>query len=182
MVAGLQARKWDLAMSLTATPQRALSIVFSKPVAQTEVSLVYNKSNTKISAAKSIQDVDKADITLAVTAGTAQDKLITEVIKNAKIMRLPSHDEVRLAVSSKRADAIVDTSAASDVYAAIHSDWAQVFRPVPSLNKQGISFGLRRNTSIADLQVLDLFITDQIASGHMEQLISDSIKYATKSK
>lgn len=30
MIAGLQSRKWDLAPALTATPQRALSIVFSK--------------------------------------------------------------------------------------------------------------------------------------------------------
>lgn len=180
MIAGLQAKKWDLATSLTATPQRALSITFSKPVAQTENSLVYDKTNPKISNPKSIEDIDKPDITIAVTSGTAQDKLITAKIKNAKIMRLPSDDENRLAVMSKRADLIVATSSANDVFAATRPDSVVVFRPVPSLNRQGVSFGLRRDTSPADLQVLDLFITDQIASGHMEELINNAIAESTK--
>lgn len=180
VVAGLQAQKWDLAMALTATPQRALAITFSKPVTQTEVSLVYNKSNPKLSEPKSIGDVDKPGITLAVTSGTAQDKLLTEIIKNANIMRLPSADEIRLAVMSKRADVIVDTSSANDVYAAVHSDWAVVLRPAPALNKQGVSFGLRRDTSLADLQALDIFITDLIASGRMDVLIKNAIEQAAK--
>lgn len=180
VVAGLQARKWDLAMSLTATPQRALAITYSKPVSQTEVSLVYNKSNPKISEPKSIGDVDKAGITIAVTSGTAQDKLLTETIQNANIMRLPSADEIRLAVMSKRADIIVDTSSANDIYAAVHSNWAVVLRPVPALNKQGVSFGLRRDTSPADMQVLDIFITDMIASGRMDVLITNAIEQASK--
>lgn len=115
-----------------------------------------------------------------MSSGTAQDKSLTAIIKNASIMRLPGPDEIRLAVMSKRADVIFDTSAANDLFAASHPDWAVVLRPVPAIDKKGVSFGLRRDTSYADLQVLDLYINDAVATGHMDELIKKAIAHETK--
>lgn len=180
MVAGLQAKKWDLAMGLTATPQRALAILFSKNLSATESTFIYNKSNPKLTQLKGIADLDVAGVTIAVSSGTAQDKSLTAILKNASIMRLPGPDEIRLAVMSKRADVIFDTSAANDLFAASHPDWAVVLRPVPAIDKKGVSFGLRRDTSLADLQALDIYIADAVATGHMDDLIKKAIAHETK--
>lgn len=180
MIAGLQSRKWDLAPALTATPQRALSIVFSKNLSATESTFIYNQKNPKTNQPKGVADIDQPGVTIAVSSGTAQDKSLTAIIKNASIMRLPGPDEIRLAVMSKRADVIFDTSAANDLFAASHPDWAVVLRPVPAIDKKGVSFGLRRDTSYADLQVLDLYINDAVATGHMDELIKKAIAHETK--
>ncbi|PDS41213.1 amino acid ABC transporter substrate-binding protein [Rhizobium anhuiense] len=180
MVAGLQAKKWDLAMALTATPQRALSITFSKNVSATESTFVYNKANPKLSEPKGLADVDKAGVTIAVSSGTAQDKYLTSALKNATIMRLPGPDEIRLAMMSKRADVVFDTSAANDLFAAANADTTVILRPSPALDKRGVSFGLRRDTSPADLQVLDIFITDNLVTGHIDELVKKAIAHETK--
>jgi polar amino acid transport system substrate-binding protein len=181
MIAGLQAGKWDLAPSLTMTPQRALAITFSAPVATTETTLVYNKDNPKFSTKpKSIADVDQTGMVIAVTSGTAQEKSATEVIKNATLMRLPSPDEIRLALMSKRADAVLDTSTSNEIFAAAHPDWAVLMYPVPAINKRGASFGLRRDTSPADLQVLNIFIEDMKTTGRVDQLIQEAIQQSVK--
>lgn len=180
MVAGLQASKWDLAMSLTATPQRALAITFSAPVSATETTFAFNKGNPKFKDAKSFADFDVAGVTIAVTSGTAQDKVLTDLVKNATVMRLGATSELQLSLMSRRSDVVFDTSAANDIFAAANPDALVVLRPSPALNKRGVSFGLRRNTSAADLQVINLFIEDSIASGHVEALIKQALAKVVK--
>jgi polar amino acid transport system substrate-binding protein len=175
MVAGLQAGKWDLAMSLTATPQRALAITFSAPVSATETTFAYNKDNPKFTDAKSFDDFDVAGVTIAVTSGTAQDKVLTDLIKNATIMRLGATSELQLSLMSRRSDVVFDTSAANDIFATANPDALVVLRPSPALDKRGVSFGLRRDTSAADLQVINLFIQDSIASGRVDALIKQAL-------
>lgn len=175
MVAGLQAGKWDLAMSLTATPVRALAITFSDPVSATETTFAYNKDNPKLADPKSLADFDVSGVTIAVTSGTAQDKVLTDLIKNATIMRLGATSELQLSLMSRRSDAVFDTSAANDIFATANPDALMVLRPNPALDKRGVSFGLRRDTSVADLQVINLFIQDNIASGHVDALIKQAL-------
>jgi polar amino acid transport system substrate-binding protein len=175
MVAGLQAGKWDLAMSLTATPQRALAITFSEPVSTTETTFAYNAANPKFSDPQSLADFDQDGVTIAVTSGTAQDKILTDVIENANIMRLGATSELRLALMSRRADVVFDTSAANDIFGTANADTITVLRPEPALDQRGVSFGLRRDTSYADLQVLNLFILDSINSGVVDALVAEAL-------
>lgn len=175
MVAGLQAGKWDLAMSLTATPQRALAITFSNPVSTTETTFAYNESNPKFTEPKSLADFDQAGVTIAVTSGTAQDKVLTDLIKNATIMRLGATSELRLSLMSRRSDVVFDTSAANDIFAVANPDSIVVVQPEPALEKRGVSFGLRRDTSAADLQVLNLFIQDNIVTGKVDAMIQKAL-------
>ena len=54
-----------------------------------QISLAYNKDNPKIPAgAASVADIDKADVTLAVMSGTAQDKAISAAVKTAHDLAL----------------------------------------------------------------------------------------------
>ncbi|WP_455925769.1 proline racemase family protein [Pseudomonas putida] len=63
LVAGLQSSKWDMAMALNQTPERAMAVTFSVPATDYQVSLVVNKDNPKFAGASaSVADYDKPDV------------------------------------------------------------------------------------------------------------------------
>ncbi|MGK9064874.1 transporter substrate-binding domain-containing protein [Stutzerimonas chloritidismutans] len=172
LVAGLQSGKWDLAMALNQTPERALAVAFSDKATDYEISLLVNKDNPKFEGAgESLQDYDKDGVTFAVMSGTAQDKAITAAVKNAKVMRLPGMDETRLAVMSRRADVLVDANDTNHLFALANPQWAKEVLPNPALAKQGVAFGLRRDVSAADLQVLNIYLSQRRATGEIAALV-----------
>ncbi|MBA5800257.1 substrate-binding periplasmic protein [Rhizobium changzhiense] len=176
IVAGLQAGKWDLSLALNRTPTRAMAVQFSIPAMEYQISLAYNKNNPKIAAgAASVADIDKAGVTLAVMSGTAQDKAISAAVKNATVMRLPGNDETRLAVTSKRADILVDASDTNQLFTQSNPEWAVALNPTPALAKQGVAFGLPHNLSAADVEVVDIFLEEKVATGHVDELIKKAV-------
>lgn len=171
LVAGLQSGKWDLAMALNQTPERALAVAFSAPATDYQVSLVVNKENPKFSGAgNAIADYDKPGVTFAVMSGTAQDKAISSVLKQGTVMRLPGMDETRLALMSRRADVLVDASDTNHLF-SLANDWAREVLPKPALAKQGVAFGVRRDISAADLQVLNIYVTQRRETGEIDRLV-----------
>ncbi|AOE84117.1 transporter substrate-binding domain-containing protein [Pseudomonas sp. TCU-HL1] len=179
LVAGLQSGKWDLAMALNQTPERALAVSFSAPATDYQVSLLVNKDNPKFAGAgNTIADYDKEGVTFAVMSGTAQDKAISAVVKTAKIMRLPGMDETRLAVMSRRADVLVDASDTNHLFAVANPDWAKEVLPKPALAKQGVAFGLRRDASAADLQVLNIYVSQRRENGEIDALVDKASQLA----
>ncbi|PDS76266.1 transporter substrate-binding domain-containing protein [Rhizobium sp. L43] len=181
IVAGLQAGKWDLSLALNRTPTRAMAVQFSIPAMEYQISLAYNKNNLKITAgAASVADIDKAGVTLAVMSGTAQDKAISAAVKNATIMRLPGNDETRLAVTSKRADILVDASDTNQLFTQSNPEWAVALNPTPALAKQGVAFGLPHNLSAADVEVVDIFLEEKVATGHVDALIKKAVDEVLK--
>ncbi|MCF6101361.1 transporter substrate-binding domain-containing protein [Mesorhizobium muleiense] len=184
IVAGLQAGKWDMSLALNRTPARAMAVQFSIPAMEYQISLAYNKENPKIpGAAASVADVDKPDVTLAVMSGTAQDKAISAAVKQAQILRLPGNDETRLALTSRRADILVDASDTNALFTQANPDWAVVLNPVPALAKQGVAFGLSHDLSASDVEVVNIFLEEKVATGHVDDLIrkaNDEVLKGTK--
>ncbi|MBB4115425.1 polar amino acid transport system substrate-binding protein [Rhizobium sp. BK226] len=181
IVAGLQAGKWDLSLALNRTPTRAMAVQFSIPAMEYQISLAYNKNNPKITAgAASVADIDTAGVTLAVMSGTAQDKAISAAVKNATIMRLPGNDDTRLAVTSKRADILVDASDTNQLFTQSNPDWAVALNPTPALAKQGVAFGLPHNLSAADVEVVDIFLEEKVATDHVDELIKKAVDEVLK--
>ncbi|MGG6894843.1 MULTISPECIES: substrate-binding periplasmic protein [Rhizobium] len=176
IVAGLQAGKWDVSLALNRTAARAMAVQFSIPAMEYQISLAYNKNNPKIPAtAVSVSDIDKAGVTIAVMSGTAQDKAISAAVKSATIMRLPGNDETRLALTSKRADILVDASDTNQLLTQANPDWAVALNPKPALAKQGVSFGLPHNMSASDVEVANIFLEEKVATGHVEELIRKAV-------
>ncbi|KLK91497.1 amino acid ABC transporter substrate-binding protein [Microvirga vignae] len=171
IVAGLQAGKWDVSLALNRTPPRAMAVQFSIPAMEYQISLAYNKNNPKIPAgAKSVADIDKEGVTLAVMSGAAQDKAISAAVKKATVLRLPGNDETRLAVVSKRADILVDASDTNLLFTQSNPEWVAL-NPTPALAKQGVAFGLPRQLSTADVEVVNIFLEEKVATGHVDELI-----------
>ncbi|MEM5368398.1 transporter substrate-binding domain-containing protein [Paraburkholderia azotifigens] len=177
IVAGLQSEKWDMSLSLNDTPERRKAISFSEPVVDYSVTFAYNKNNPKLpKSINSIADIDKPGTTVTVMSGTAQDKAISAVLKQATIMRLPGFDETRLALMSKRADLLADDNMTNQLLTSAHPDWAVAFKPNPLLAQQGICFGIRKDTPPADVAVLNQFIEQQKQSGAVTKLVDASVK------
>jgi polar amino acid transport system substrate-binding protein len=171
MVAGLQAGRWDLALALNQNPKRAMAIAFSEPAWQFQITIVYDKSNPKMQPApKSLADIDKDGVTLAIVAGTAQDQTLSGLIKHATIVRLPDVDATRLAVSTHRADALADDGDTDAIFVATNPGRFAALAPTPAITKQGIAFGLRRDASWADVQALNFFIEEKAATGQIQQI------------
>jgi polar amino acid transport system substrate-binding protein len=180
IVAGLQSNRWDLALALNRTPKRALAIAYSGPVWNYEITGVYDKANPKFKTPpKSLADIDRAGTTIGVMTGTAADQLLTARVKNAGILRLSDVDTTHLALSSRRADVLFDDDETNAPFAATNPKRWGDLHPVPALAKQGIGFGLRRDATEADLQVLDIFIDNKAAVGDIAALGSVYIDHTS---
>lgn len=172
IVAGVQSNKWDLAMALNQTPIRAMAVSFSEPVTNDEISFTFNAENPKLKGVgKNFSDFDKKGIKFVVVTGSSMDKSITTAVKNATITRLSGTDEIRLTLMSKRADVLVDTTDSNNLFRLKNKDWVTDVKPEPALVKQGVSFGLARDTSYADLEVLNIFIREKKAKGEITVLV-----------
>lgn len=180
MVAGLQAGKWDISSALNRKPQRALAVNYSIPIWSYEIGLLYDTRNPKISAdMTSLADFDKEGITIAVMQGAAGDLSISPKVENAKIVRLDGANEGRLAIISKRADVFATDSDIHRITVMQNPDWANQVLPSPAIAKQGIAFGLRKTVPLEDIQVLDIYLEEQVATGNVQRLYEAAIAKMT---
>jgi polar amino acid transport system substrate-binding protein len=180
MVAGLQAGKWDISSALNRKPQRALAVNYTIPIWSYEIGLLYDKRNPKITAdMTSLEDFDKNGLTVAVMQGAAGDLSISPKLNNAKIIRLDGANEGRLAIISKRADVFATDSDIHRITILQNPDWAAQILPSPAIAKQGIAFGLRKSVPLEDVQVLDIYLEEQVAIGAVQRLYEAAVKNMT---
>jgi polar amino acid transport system substrate-binding protein len=83
--AALQRGAWDIAF-LAVEPVRAAEIDFTAPYVLIEGTYMVRKD----SPLKSIEDVDRAGVRIAVATGSAYDLYLTRTIKNATLVRAPT--------------------------------------------------------------------------------------------
>ncbi|MBV9785687.1 MAG: transporter substrate-binding domain-containing protein [Acidisphaera sp.] len=102
-VAGLQANQFDVMFVLDATPQRALAVDF--PVQP----FFYYAQGVLLRdglAAKTWKDLDRPELRIGVTLGTAPDRDVTARLPHAQIERFPTNDQSILAFQSGHVDAV----------------------------------------------------------------------------
>ncbi len=102
-VAALQAGQFDVMFVLDATPQRALAVDFpAQPFFYYAQGVLVRDGI----AVRRWSDLDKPDITIGVTLGTAPDRDLTGRMKQAKIERFTTNDQSVLAFQSGKVHAI----------------------------------------------------------------------------
>ena len=101
-IAALQADKIDTMFVLDATPERALAVDFpAAPLLYYALAVIANDDLP----IETWEDLNKEDITIAVTQGTTIDAYVTQHCPKAEILRFPTNSENVAAFQSGRADA-----------------------------------------------------------------------------
>jgi len=169
IIAGCQAKKWDIAVALNQTPRRALAVSYSEPFYFYEISLSYRKDNPKLKGASKNEDFDKKRLIGTAMTGSAQDKAMRRILKNAEMKGLPDTPEARMAVLSGRADYLADDAATNYLFYLANSDTIELYYPDPPVSREGISFGFRKTVSLDEIQVLDILIKELRNKGKLRE-------------
>ena len=104
LIPALKTGKIDLIISsMTITEERKQSIDFSDPYLSTGLCLLVGKK----SPVKSIDDLDKPGVTVAVKKGTTGHTFVTQKFKNAKLLVLDKEAAAVLEVVQGKADVFI---------------------------------------------------------------------------
>jgi polar amino acid transport system substrate-binding protein len=103
-IAALQAGRIDMMPCLDANPQRAVAIDFTaEHVLWNSIALLVDDGF----AGTTWDDLNKPDVSIAVTQGTGADDFITRRLPRANILRFPTNAETVAALQSRRAGVAV---------------------------------------------------------------------------
>jgi polar amino acid transport system substrate-binding protein len=156
MIAGLQAGKYDIAASLNHRPARALVVTFSVPYMYDMGTFAVNRAKIK---AKNFEELDKKGVKVAVQMGTAEDKSLSRVAKNLEILRLPDQNEMRIAVLSGRAQALMDDISGNAKFAQ-ENKTVRLIIPETPIMLEGVAYAIRQGYPYDDIQALNIMIED----------------------
>jgi polar amino acid transport system substrate-binding protein len=138
----VQSGKVDLALALTALPKRALAIHFTSPTYYNSFVIISPKAAMK---GKSWADLNNPATTIAVDMGSAQDQITKQVLPKAKILRFKTRDEAVIALTSGKADAVINTVLNGMVMTKKNAALGKVYVPQPLLSSPSV-IGLNYKT------------------------------------
>lgn len=105
-VLDVQSGKIDLSFGATATPQRALSVAISTPTYFNSFAIVTRKEEL---SGKSWAELNDPKYTFAVDMGSSQDMITQQYLPKANVLRFKTRDEAIVAVTTGKADGLVNT-------------------------------------------------------------------------
>lgn len=138
----VQSGKVDLALALTALPARALAVHFSSPTYYNSFVIISNKEKLK---GKSWAELNNASYTFAVDLGSSQDQITKQYLPKANVLRFKTRDEAVIAMTSGKADAVVNTVLNGVVMTKKNAALGTVYVPKPILSSPSV-IGLNYKT------------------------------------
>ena len=165
VVAGLQAGRYDVVPALNDTPERRSAVTFSDPVA-TAISVA-----TVLTGGDHIDSWDALNTSahsICTVSGSSDDATLTDAKPVAQILRLADLNACRLALQSRRADAVFDEWHSQGQYAS-QNDGVRIVFPTNELGRQGVSAALSKSATPDDLAALNAAISKFRASGALAQ-------------
>lgn len=131
----VESGKVDVAFALTALPKRALSVYFSDPTYYNSFVIISPKAEL---ANKTWAELNDPAITIAVDLGSAQDQITKAYLPKANILRFRTRDEALIAVTTGRADAIINTVFNGMVMTKRNASVGAVYVPQPILSSPSV--------------------------------------------
>ena len=138
----VQSGKVDSALALTALPKRALSVHFTSPTYYNSFVIISPKASMKD---KTWAQLNDPSITIAVDLGSAQDQITKQMLPKAKILRFKTRDEAVIALTSGKADAVINTVLNGMVMTKKNAALGKVYVPHPLLSSPSV-IGLNYKT------------------------------------
>jgi polar amino acid transport system substrate-binding protein len=131
----VQSGKVDMAFAVTATPVRAMSVSFSDPTYYNSFVLISAKDELKN---KTWTELNDPKYTFAVDLGSAQDLITQQYLPKANVLRFKTRDEAIVAVSTGKADGLVNTMLNGLVISKKAATVGGVMVPTPILSTPSI--------------------------------------------
>jgi polar amino acid transport system substrate-binding protein len=131
----VQSGKVDMAFAVTATPTRALSVWFSEPTYFNSFVLISAKAELE---GKTWAELNDPQYTFAVDLGSAQDLISTQYLPKANMLRFKTRDEAIVAVSTGKADGLVNTMLNGLVMTKKTATLGSVMVPTPVLSTPSV--------------------------------------------
>jgi len=132
----VQSGRADLALALTALPERALSVSFSSPTYYNSFVIVSPDADL---ATKSWGELNDPKYTFAVDLGSSQDLITQQFLPKANVLRFKTRDEAIVAVSTGKAQALVSTALNGLVIAKKTTAIGKVYVPKPVLSSPSVA-------------------------------------------
>ena len=171
-VAGLQSGQVDLSAAATfATMKRALAVSFTRPVYFLGIEGVAKKGDARFNKPG---DLNRQDITIAVTQGTGEHRWVTANAPKAKVRALATSDTAQplLEVVAGHADVGISDSDAVNKTLAKQQSIQQAFRG-QTYNPFPVAWAVRKQ-DVDLLQFFNTAIGELISSGKFKEW---AIKY-----
>lgn len=140
--AGLQAKQFDLVAAGTfATIPRSASVTFTRPVFYLGYTAAAKAGDQRF---KTLADIDKSGIKIAVVQGSGGHEFVKRTIKNAEIVAVGTSDLSMslVQVETDRADVAVEDAWATRRYISTHPAVVDLFHDKP-FNLQPIAWAMR---------------------------------------
>ncbi len=131
----VQSGKVDVAFALTALPKRALSVYFSAPTYYNSFVIISPKPEL---AGKTWAALNDPAFTIAVDLGSSQDQITKAYLPKANILRFKTRDEALIAVTTGKADAIINTVFNGMVMTKKNAAVGMVYVPQPILSSPSV--------------------------------------------
>lgn len=138
----VQSGKVDLAFALTALPKRALAVHFSAPTYYNSFVIISPKAELE---GKTWAELNDPAYTIAVDLGSSQDQITKAYLPKANILRFKTRDEAVLAVTTGKADAIINTVFNGMVMTKKNPGVGAVYVPTPILSSPSV-IGINQNS------------------------------------
>lgn len=170
----LQTGKVDIALALTPTPVRSLSIDFTIPYFMHGYGIVGPAGLT----ASTWADINKPDLRIATDLGSTQETAARRFAPKAKITAFASRDEVVLALQSKRVDCAVFAALLGMTSAKKNpaiGKFSFLTNPVVGLPS---CFAIQKETSRDLLNFLNVWIDYNRGIGQIREWLINGMKLA----
>ncbi len=167
--AGLQAKQFDLVAAGTfATIPRSASVTFTRPVFYLGYTAAAKAGDQRF---KSMADIDKSGIKIAVVQGSGGHEYVKRTIKNAEIVAVSTSDLSMslVQVETGRADVAIEDAWATRRYISSHPAVVDLFHDKP-FNLQPIAWAMRPGEN--ELRIfLDQAIEWMRINGKLEEIV-----------
>jgi ABC-type amino acid transport substrate-binding protein len=154
---------------LSATPDRALFVHFSDPVAEHDIFIVADKKTA--GSFQNIEDVNQSAVTLGAVAGSAELQDAQRILNKAKIIELPAEADLGTALSDGKVQAIVAASPLPEIMLRISEGRFYIPTGKP-ISERGEAFAVRR----ADLELL-AYLNTWIQAHTYDDWLKDHSEY-----
>lgn len=138
-VAGLQSNRFDLMGAYNATPERALSIDFTRPMGSLKLAILTLKDSPRKYATWAA--IDKPSIRLAAVDGAGATRTLQPLLTKTTWVLTQSSDAMFLELESGRADALLTSDVQIAKYIKAHGRGHMII-PTP-VHAQPTNIGLR---------------------------------------